>query len=59
MVKKVSGKSLEIEYKDRRFGDPPKIFADNSKAKEVLGFDPKNSDLETVVSSAYKWHSRT
>jgi UDP-glucose 4-epimerase len=58
MVKKVSGKPLEIEYKDRRFGDPPKIFADNSKAKEMLGFDPKNSELETIVSSACKWHSR-
>jgi UDP-glucose 4-epimerase len=59
MVKKVSGKPLEIEYKDRRFGDPPKIFADNSKARNVLGFSTKYSDLETIVSSAYQWHSRT
>lgn len=58
MVKKVSGKPLEIKYTERRFGDPPKIFADNSKAKTVIGFNPKYSDLETIVSSAYKWHTK-
>lgn len=57
-VEKISGKSIQIDYKDRRFGDPPKIFADNSKSRSVLGFDPKNSELDTIVESAWKWHSK-
>lgn len=59
MVKKVSGRQLQIEYKDRRFGDPPQIFADNTKAKNILGFNPINSDLKTIIESAWKWHSKS
>ena len=58
MVKKVSEKDLQIAYKDRRFGDPPQIFADNTKAKNILGFNPINSDLKTIIESAWKWHSK-
>lgn len=58
MIKKVSGLDIQVEKKPRRFGDPPVIFADNTKAVQEIGFDPKNSDLETIVSSAWKWHSK-
>ncbi len=56
-VKKVSNVNFKIEIKDRRAGDPPKIFADNKKAIDVLGFSPKFSDLETIVKTAWNWHS--
>lgn len=56
MIKKITGKEFVIEEKPRRAGDPPIIYADNKKAREVLGFDPKHSDLETIVTTAYNWH---
>ena len=57
MVKKVSGVDFPVEKKPRREGDPAIIYADNAKAKEGLGFDPKYSGLETIVKSAWDWHS--
>ena len=56
IVKKVTGKKLPIEVKPRRPGDTAKLWADNAKAKKILGWEPKHSDIETIVSSALKWH---
>lgn len=55
-IKKISGIDFPIEKKSRRAGDPAIVYADNSKAKEKLGFSPKYSDLETIVKSAWNWH---
>lgn len=56
MVKKISGIDFRINEMPRRAGDPPMIYADNRKAKDLLGFNPKYSDLETIVKTAWKWH---
>jgi UDP-glucose 4-epimerase len=58
MVKKISGKDFPVEISGKRAGDPAEIYADNRKAKEKLGFDPKYSDLETIVKTAWDWHSK-
>ena len=47
---------LEINFTERREGDPPALYANNEKAKRILNFNPKFSDLETIIKSAYKWH---
>lgn len=57
MVKKVSGVDFKVENHPKRAGDPPMIYADNTKARTVLGFNPQHSDLETIVTSAWNWHS--
>lgn len=57
MVKKISGVDFSIINGERRVGDPAEIYADNSKAARELGFAPKYSDLETIVKTAWKWHS--
>lgn len=56
VVEKVTGKKLPVEVKPRRAGDPAKLWADNAKAKRVLGWEPKHSDIETIISSAFAWH---
>lgn len=56
-IKEVSGKELLIEYVPRRAGDPPQVYADNTKAIKELGWTPKYSDIETIISSAWKWYS--
>jgi UDP-glucose 4-epimerase len=30
--------------------------ADATKAKSVLGWDPQNADLKSIVQSAWDWH---
>jgi len=57
MVKKVSGESLQTEDSARRPGDADTLIADSSKIRQELGFSPKYSDLETIVKTAWQWHS--
>jgi UDP-glucose 4-epimerase len=59
MVKKISGVDFPIEVKDRRPGDVQETVADASKIKQELGFEPKYSDLQTIIESAWKWHSKS
>ncbi len=40
----------------RRAGDPPVLVADCSKARKVLGWQPRRSDLATIVDDALAWH---
>lgn len=56
MVKKVSGVDFKVEVGPRRAGDPDAVYADNTKIKKILGWEPKYSDLETIVKSAWNWH---
>lgn len=56
-IKKVSGKEVEVIEAERRPGDPSILVANATKIREELGFEPKYSDLTTIVSSAWKWHS--
>jgi UDP-glucose 4-epimerase len=41
-----------VEKKDRRPGDPAILLADPTKAKKILGWKPKHSDLKTIITSA-------
>jgi len=58
MVKKVSGKDLKVNVKDRRPGDAETLVADPTKIGKELRFRPQYSDLETIVRTAFKWHKR-
>jgi UDP-glucose-4-epimerase GalE len=42
--------------RSRRPGDPASLVADPTRATAVLGFQPRHSDLPTIVGSAWKWH---
>ena len=57
-VKKVSGKDFKVTEVDRRPGDPPVLTADAAKAREQLGWTTDYPDLESIVESAWKWHSQ-
>ena len=56
-VKKVSGTFFKVAETKRRPGDPPVLVCDASKAKQELGWQPKWTNLEKIVESAWKWHS--
>lgn len=57
-LKEVSGKDLRVKFAERRPGDADELVADVTKIKTELGFEPKYSDLQTIIESAWKWHSR-
>lgn len=49
-----------VPYRDspRRPGDPPSLVADPRRASKILDWRPAHSDLDSIVSSAWKWHQR-
>ena len=58
MVKKISGIDFPISTQDRREGDVAETVADISKIKSELSFSPKYSDLETIIKTAWQWHTK-
>lgn len=56
MARRITKKSIPIKIAPRRIGDPPSMTADNHLAKELLGWEPKNSDLKTIIESEWKWN---
>lgn len=57
MVEKVSGKKLKLKICPRRPGDANELVADSTKIEKDLGWKPQYSDLETIIKSAWQWHS--
>lgn len=55
-VQKQAQVTLKVELKKKREGEPASLTADYSKAKQMLNWEPKTSDVQTIVASAYKWH---
>ena len=58
MVEKVSGLKVPYSETTRRAGDPPLLVADGSLAQDILGWKPRMSDLENIVTTAWKWHEK-
>jgi UDP-glucose-4-epimerase GalE len=58
LAERVAGKSISRTVRSRREGDPAVLVADVSKARGVLDWKPRYSDLETIVSTAWEWHRK-
>lgn len=56
MVKKISGKNFDIKISPRRPGDADELIADSTKIRQELGFNPKYSDIKTIIETAWQWH---
>jgi UDP-glucose-4-epimerase GalE len=57
-VESVTGRKVPRRVVARREGDPAALVADPALAGKVLGWRPQCSDMESIVSSAWKWHTR-
>lgn len=55
LVKKVTGAESEISFEPKRAGEIYKSWADISKARRVLGFDPQ-IDLEEGITRTIDWY---
>lgn len=56
-VRKVSGKKFNVVETARRPGDPAVLTADATKARKELGWTTDFAELETIVESAWKFHT--
>lgn len=57
MVERVTGRAVPYTIGARRAGDPAVLVAASTRLQEELGWYPTRSDLETIVASAWEWHS--
>lgn len=53
-IEEVSGRSVPHVYAPPRPGDPPALFAEAQKAKDILGWEPRYS-LQQIVTGAIRW----
>jgi UDP-glucose-4-epimerase GalE len=57
-IERVTGHPVPHFVGPRREGDPPSLVADPARANTILGWQPRYSDLETIVGTAWDWHRR-
>lgn len=58
MVEQVTGLVVPYTISPRRVGDPARLVASVSKAKQQLGWQLQYSDLQQIISSAWQWHCK-
>lgn len=56
MCENVMGKKANVQYVERRYGDPAKLIASSEKIYKEFGWRAQQ-DLYSIIKSAYRWHS--
>jgi UDP-arabinose 4-epimerase len=57
-AERVTGRRIPVHEGPRRAGDPPVLVADATRARTLLGFAPRYSEIEPIVETAWRWHKR-
>jgi len=54
-VKRAAHADFPVRTAGRRAGDPPALVAGADRIREVLGWEPRLNDLDTIVEHALAW----
>lgn len=57
-AKKITAVDFPVLEAGRRSGDPAVLVASSQKIREELGWQPEQSTVEEVISSAWQWHQK-
>ena len=57
-ARKVTGKEIPAKIGPRRAGDPASLIASSEKAKMTLGWQPKMTEIQSIIETAWQWHKR-
>jgi len=57
-ARRITGKEIPSRFVARREGDPPSSYASSKLATETIGWSPKYSSIETLISSTWKIYSK-
>lgn len=55
--RRVAGHAIPATVSPRRPGDPARLVADAARARARLGWQPRYTEIEAIVESAWRWHS--
>jgi glutamate synthase (NADPH/NADH) small chain len=53
-ARRITGKTIPADDVERRPGDPACLYATSKRAKELLGWEPKYSDVDTLVKTTWE-----
>jgi UDP-glucose 4-epimerase len=56
VARRVTGDPIPVREEPRRPGDPAELVASQEKARRELGWEPRYTDLEEIIDSAWRWH---
>ena len=57
-ARKVTGRAIHVRMESPRPGDPPRLVADATRAKAILGWVAHESDLAAILQSQWEWMQR-
>jgi UDP-arabinose 4-epimerase len=55
VAREITQKAIPLKMASRRAGDPAHLTADSKLAKTLLGWEPKHSDLKTILETEWQW----
>lgn len=56
-AERITKKPIAVEHGPRRPGDPAVLVASSEKIRRELGWQPRFASLESIIESAWLWHS--
>lgn len=56
-ARRITGRPIHARIEPRRPGDPARLVADATRAKQILGWSPA-SNLDSIIRSAWEWKQR-
>jgi len=56
VARKVTGHPIPSKMAERRPGDPSTLIASSKKAESILKWQPKYTQVETIIKDAWNWH---
>ena len=57
-ARRVTGHEIPEQVVARRAGDPSTLIAGSDKAKTVLGWTPRRTEIDTIIQDAWRWHEQ-
>ena len=57
-AREVTGKVIRVRMEPARAGDSTRLIADATKAQDILKWSTRQSDLPSILRSAWEWHLR-
>lgn len=56
LARRITGHPIAVRECPRRAGDPAVLVASSDKIRRLLGWNPRFSDVESIIASAWEWH---
>ena len=57
-AKRITGRDVPTIEGPRRPGDPPRLVANVTRARNLLGWRPKWNQIGAIIETAWRWHGR-